>query len=161
MGDPKALIGLFALGLLCACALITPVREPGERLEDFPETVWKQKKCDKQELPYFEIEKLELWPRRLGPGEQFRQRLVYTLCPTRPTGVVTGSLETKILHRGKTIVRQHVSEYDLKPGRWVVDALVQLPENAKQGVYALELRFSSSEVEFERLLQFVVDAARD
>ncbi len=159
MGDPKALIGLIALGLLCGCALTA--RGPGERLEDFPEKVWKQKKCDKQELPYFEIEKLELWPRRLEPGQQFRQRLIYTLCPTRPTGVVTGALETKIFHRGKAIVQQHVSEYDLKPGRWVVDALVQLPEDAKQGVYALELRFESSDVEFERLIQFVVDAARD
>ena len=110
---------------------------------------------------FFEIERLEGWPRRLEPGEVFKQRLIYALCPTRPTGVVTGRLETRILHRGKPIVAQLEPSYDLKPGRWVVDAFVQLPEATSQGLYAFELSFKSREVSFEKLIEFVVDLPED
>jgi hypothetical protein len=48
--------------------------------------------------------------------------------------------------------------YEIKPGRWVVDAIVHLPEEAKLGIYAYELEFNSEPVAFEKSLTFVVVA---
>lgn len=166
MDHSKALSLLLLAAVASGCAALIapferPFREPGERLKTFPEKVWAEKDCDEQKLPFFEIERLELYPRRLEPGGVFKQRLVYALCPTRPTAVVTGSLETKILHRGETIVHRLEREYDLKPGRWVIDAFVELPPQARDGLYAFELRFRSRHVNFEKLMRFVVDPADD
>ena len=48
--------------------------------------------------------------------------------------------------------------WDLKPGRWVVDASVALPENAEPGIYTYELQFESQPVAFDKRLTFVVRA---
>jgi len=166
MGAQKVrarLLGVAACGLLIlSCAptlnyLGRPFRSPGERLKSFPEKVWDEYSCDSKELPYFKIERLELYPRRLKPGEEFGHRLVYVLCPEHTTGVVTGSLDTRILHRGTPLVVDTQANYDLKPGRWVIDAFIRLPESAAVGIYALELRFKSRTIRFERTLVFAVD----
>ena len=167
MAAPKIRLALACLALgTASCAgvmnwLDRPFRSPGERLKDFPESVWNEYTCDEQELPFFEIERLELYPRRLKPGEQFGHRLVYVLCPERTTGVVTGELQTRILFRGTPIVHSADARYDLKPGRWVVDAFIELPPTAEMGVYALELQFASRSIQFERSLVFAVESADD
>jgi len=118
-----------------------PFRKPGEHLWAFPDAVWSEYDCDHKSLPYFEIEYHDLYPRRLSPGDEFSHRLVYVLCPEKPTGVVTGALDTRILHRGDVIVAGRDLSYDLKPGRWVIDRFVRLPQSAQVGVYALEVSF--------------------
>ena len=137
-----------------------PFREPGERLWTFPDKVWSEYECDRKELPFFEIEHLELRPRRLEAGEEFAHRIVYVLCPERLTGVVTGQLQTRILHRGKVIVEDSKPNYDLKPGRWAIDTFVRLPQSAAVGVYAMEFAFQSGSVSFQRSLTFAVEGAK-
>jgi hypothetical protein len=154
-----------ALSLALGCADVTnyagrPFRKPGEQLWAFPEKVWTEYACDRQTLPYFEIERFELHPKRMEPGEQFAHRLVYVLCAPTPTAVVTGKLQTRIMYKGKAIVSRDET-YDLKPGRWGVDALVELPASAEMGVYAFELDFRADDVKFERSLTFAVDAPAD
>src|SRR5262245_19799182 len=163
----------IALRLLLPLALLTapgclfmrhtldkPFRKPGERLWTFPDKVWSEYGCDRKELPFFEIERLELSPRRLHAGEEFGNRFVYVLCPDRLTGVVTGLFQTRILHRGKVIVEDRKPNYDLKPGRWVIDTFVRLPQSAETGVYAMEFAFHSPGVSFARSLTFAVDAPK-
>ena len=160
MGHSKALAAALLICLGCAStlsALKLRFREPGERLQTFPEKVWEQYKCGQRKLPFLEIEDLELSPRHLKPGDEFNQRLIYVLCPATASGVVTGRLDTRILYRGKPVVRQHDSSYDLKPGRWVVDTFVRLPKNAGAGVYAFELKFKGGKLRFEKTLSFAVD----
>jgi hypothetical protein len=82
------------------------------------------------------------------------------MCPDRPTEVVEGRLSTRIRFRGRPIVRQTDSHYEIKPGRWMVDALVHLPENAEPGVYAYEVEFESDRLVFEKSLTFVVVETR-
>jgi hypothetical protein len=163
MEHPKALAVLLvvALGTGCTSLMSTldrPFRKPGEHLKAFPEKVWKQYDCEKQTLPFFSIELLDLSPRRLKPGEQFKQRLIYSLCTQGSTGVVTGKLDTRIMHRGSPVVHEQDPQYDLKPGRWVIDSFVRLPEEAAVGVYAFEFEFHSKSVEFEKIMNFVVEA---
>jgi hypothetical protein len=137
-----------------------PFRKPGERLWTFPDKVWAEYGCDRKELPFFEIERLELRPQRLRAGEEFEHRFAYVLCPDRLTGVVTGKFHTRILHRGKVIVEDRKPSYDLKPGRWVVDTFVRLPQSAETGVYAMEFAFQSDRVSFARSLTFAVESAK-
>jgi len=134
------------------------LRDPGERITDFPEVVWAEYDCDRQKRPFFKIEENDLVPPRVEAGGEFAHRLVYVLCPARPTGVVSGRLLTRIRYRGDPIVRETTEAYDLKPGRWVVDAEVQLPADAQPGVYAYEIAFESARVDFEKRLTFVVQS---
>ena len=167
MGAAKiraALICSAMASLACASVgnwLDRPFRTPGERLKDFPERVWEDYECAAKELPFFEIERFELYPRRLEPGEEFGHRLVYVLCPERTTGVVTGALKTQILFRGTPIVVDAAADYDLKPGRWVVDAFITLPKTAREGIYALDIQFASQGIQFQRTLEFAVDDPKD
>ena len=164
MDHSKGIVLLLLFCTALGCASVSnyfgrPFRKPGERLKTFPEKVWQQYDCEDQALPFFEIERLELHPRRLEPGGEFSHRLVYVLCPPSQTAVVTGRLDTRILHRGEAIVSERNPTYDIKPGRWVIDAFVRLPETAKTGIYAFELEFRSPTVEFMRSLTFAVDAS--
>lgn len=167
MGDSHKVAAVFLAAMLATagCASVTnyldrPFREPGERLKTFPEKVWSEYDCDRQKLPYFEIERLELFPKRITPGGQLKHRMVYVLCPSRPTGVVAGTLARSIMYRGNAIVRGQEA-HDLKPGRWVVDVFLDLPETAQVGVYALNIQFESPQIRFDRALTFAVDAADD
>jgi len=161
----RASLAGLALVVCCAgCAslpapLDRPFREPGQKLADFPEAVAEEYHCAKQKLPWFKLEKLEVWPKRVEPGGQLGHRMVYALCTAGQTDVVTGRLELRILHRGKPIEGVPEPKYDLRPGRWVVDVFVVVPREAPDGLYALELAFTSSALRFARSETFVVEAA--
>lgn len=163
MGDSTAIARLLLVLCLTGCAslpapLDRPFRKPGQRLTDFPEAVAEEFGCSKQKLPWFKLEELEVWPKRVDAGGQLGHRLVYVLCTGRPSDVVTGRLEMRILHRGKPIVDVPEPRYDLRPGRWVVDVFVAVPPQASDGIYALELAFKSPTVSFAKSETFVVEA---
>jgi hypothetical protein len=163
MGDSKAIVAAIALLFGPGCSTLLwsvekSLRNPGERLRAFPEKVYVQHECDKKRLPWFELEQHELVPPRIKPGGEFNHRLVYSMCPARPTQVVRGTLNTRILFKGGPIAREQVEGYELKPGRWVVDWFVSLPPGAEAGVYALQIEFKSSKVRFDETLSFAVDA---
>jgi hypothetical protein len=149
----------------CSCAYVPgplerPFRKPGVHLEDFPEKVGKEFNCASQKLPWFKLETLEVWPKRLEAGEVLGHRVTYVLCTDGPTDVVTGTLETRIVFRGQPILRESDPAYDLRPGRWVVDVFVTVPKSAADGLYALELEFKSPTVKFSRSETFAVEAAK-
>lgn len=133
------------------------LRDPGVRFRAFPEEVAEEYGCAKKPLPFFQIEKVELVPSRLRPGEEFNHRLVYALCPATPTGVVAGTLHTRILFRGRAIVDERDPGYELRPGRWVVDAFVKVPPSAALGIYAMELDFEGEAFGFRERRTFAVE----
>jgi hypothetical protein len=149
----------MALCVGCATArwsIVKHFREPGESLETFPEAVWKEYDCENQKRPFFIVEKNELMPEKVTPGGDFGHRFVYVMCPNLPTEVVQGELSTRIRFKGSPIVQQTDTLYEIKPGRWVVDAIVHLPEQAETGIYAYEFEFDSNSLAFEKSLTFVV-----
>ena len=171
MGHSKGMIaaaGLLAL-LVGAVGCATPVwvgkirratREPGQELVDLPGKVERQYDCDEKKLPFFRLEKNELSPSRVRAGGEFNHRIVYAMCPENPTDVVEGTLVTRIRFKGRPIVTETLEPFEIKPGRWIVDAFIALPENAEEGVYALELRFTSdgAEIEIDEGITFGVDS---
>jgi hypothetical protein len=161
LGHSKVIAVCTALLLATGCASLRwsvtkSLRKPGERLETFPEEVWEEYDCDTQKRPFFIIEENELVPPRVKAGGEFNHRMVYVMCPVRPTGVVSGRLHTRIRFRGNPIVRETTESYELKPGRWVLDAEISLPDNAAPGIYAFEVAFQSARLDFEKSLTFVV-----
>jgi len=171
MGHPKGVIraaGLVAL-LIGAVACATPVwvgnlrralREPGQELVDLPGKVERQYDCKEKKLPFFRLEKNELNPRLVHPGGELNHRIVYAMCPESPTAVIEGTLVTRIRFKGEPILNETLDPFEIKPGRWIVDAFIVLPESAEEGVYALELSFTSesSEIVIDESVTFGVDA---
>lgn len=161
MGHPKVVAALLALLMTGGCAGLRwtvqkSFRSPGQHLADFPEVVWEEYDCAHKKRPFFAIERNELVPPRVRAGGEFNHRMIYVLCPAEPTAVVAGNLQTRIRFRGSPIVRETTQAYELKPGRWIVDAEVQLPPTAEPGVYAYEIDFEGRVVAFEKSLTFVV-----
>ncbi|MGH0035141.1 MAG: hypothetical protein ACQGVK_08925 [Myxococcota bacterium] len=159
MDHSKALACALAVAVAVAgsgCAFVKlQLREPGHRNKDFPQPVASEYHCDKRPLPFFQFEDNELVPRRMKPGTEFNQRIVYVLCPDRPTGVVAGRLHTRVLFEGETILEEIVDQ-KLRPGRWILDHFIHLPEDARPGVYAMDIRFESRAGDLEDRVDFVV-----
>jgi hypothetical protein len=158
MGDPSRLAALCLVLLQVAsgCAFVKlHWREPGHRNETFPDEVAEEYHCDMRPLPFFQFEKNELVPRRVKPGGEFNHRLVYVLCPETPTAVVPGTLHTRVLFEGKTIVEDTVAE-KLRPGRWILDSFVSMPKDVEPGLYAMDVRFESAKGNLSARIDFVV-----
>ncbi len=157
----RFLIAALAMALLAGCAttrwtVLKQFRHPGEFLQALPDEVWAEYDCASQKRPFLVIERNELSLVRVSPGKDFGHRMVYVMCPAQPTEVVEGELSTRIRFKGSPIAHQMESQYEIKPGRWVIDAIVHLPEQAEPGVYAYELEFDSKTLEFHKSLTFVV-----
>ena len=96
-----------------------------------PEAIAVEYDCETRPLPHFQLERNEVNPVRVRAGDEFNHRLVYALCPTRPTDVVAGELTTRIRFKGRSLVVDRIPGFEIKPGRWIVDAFVRLPESAE------------------------------
>jgi hypothetical protein len=131
-------------------------RQEGIENETFPELVWEEYDCDSQKRPFIVVEKNELVPPKVQAGGEFNHRMIYAMCPARTTAVVAGKLSTRIRYKGAAIMVNTDSNYEIKPGRWVIDAFVEIPEDAEPGVYAYEVAFSGKGLSFDKSLTFLV-----
>jgi hypothetical protein len=157
----RLLIAALSMALLAGCAttrwnVVKQFRQPGESLQALPDEVWEEYDCASQKRPFLVIERNELSLIKVSPGNDFGHRMVYIMCPVEPTEVVAGELSTRIRFKGSPIVQEMDEGYEIKPGRWVIDAIVHLPQQAEPGVYAYELEFDSKTIEFHKSLTFVV-----
>ena len=133
------------------------LREPCEHLVALPQEIADEYDCATRPLPHFQLERNEVNPVRVRAGAEFNHRIVYVLCPTSPTAVVPGRFTTRIVFKGRDLVVESIPNFEIKPGRWIVDAFVRLPENAETGVYALEIGFSSKTIQFDESVTFGVE----
>lgn len=132
-------------------------RDPGERLVALPQEIADEYDCATRPLPHFQLERNEVNPLRVRAGAEFNHRIVYALCPTSPTAVVPGKFTTRIVFKGRDLVVDTIPGFEIKPGRWIVDAFVRLPESAEVGVYALEIGFASEAIQFDESVTFGVE----
>ena len=133
------------------------MRSPGETLETHPKDVWVQENCDERPLPFLRLDRNEVKPSMVGPGDKMNHRFAYTLCPTTPSEVIRGPLRTTINHEGKAIFRDTVDDFAVKPGAWVIDSTIVIPENAEPGIYGLEVSFGGRSAQFKNEISFVVE----
>jgi hypothetical protein len=154
---------LVAALALSGCAslrweIAKAMRREGVSNLAFPDQVFEEYGCAKKELPWLLVERSELIPPVLQAGAEFNHRLVYGMCPERPTGVDRGELVIRIWHEGRAIHSDRERAYELWPGRWQIDTFVQIPSDAEPGVYAYELEFRGRALRFERRDTFLVSA---
>ncbi len=170
MGHPTRLASLVTLlaalfgGVGCASlwwSFEKALRKPGQQLETFPDKVSEEYDCARKRLPFFKIEVNELVPPRIKPGSELNHRLIYVMCPARRTGVITGKLATQIRFRGRAILSDTIPRFEIKPGRWVIDSFIRLPEFAETGIYALDMRFSHQTLKFAKSLTFLAEGPRN
>ncbi|MEZ4218228.1 MAG: hypothetical protein R3E88_17200 [Myxococcota bacterium] len=148
-----ALAGLLGAGCV---RMQLELREPGEHNRGFPDDIADEYHCEKRPLPFFQVEETELLPERVSPGDEFNHRLQYVMCPKDDTQVVSGTLYTRILYKGKAILTES-TQRDLQPGRWIVDSFITLPQSAEPGVYALQSEFKSKYGNFDSRATFLVE----
>jgi hypothetical protein len=163
VGHSKIVALLLIVGLFSGCTSMRwtfqkAVRKEGTVNQTLPDLVWEEYDCETQKRPFFIVEKNELVPPRVKPGGEFNHRMVYVMCPPGPTEVVSGRLSTLIRFKGDPIVQSSEEGHEILPGRWVVDAFVEIPEGAEPGIYAYEVAFSGRGLKFEKVLTFLVKA---
>jgi hypothetical protein len=156
-----AALALLLIPLVAGCASLRwsiqkSLRTEGAHIDAFPEKVAREYECAARKLPFVAVERHELVPPRVDAGGEMNLRLVYALCPAAPTEVMPGRLSERIRFKGTLIYRETHEHYELRPGRWVVDATVELPEDAEPGVYAYEIEFEGDAISFRESLTFVV-----
>ncbi len=152
-GVVAAVVGLSVTGGCSQLPLMG--REPGPKLMTFPGEVADEYTCSKRNLPFFKIEETVLTPHKIKPGNKLNHRFIYVMCPSRASGVIPGTLYTRIRFRGETIYT-NVTNHELQPGRWAVDATIRLPKSAASGIYAIEARFQSKRGGFNAKSDFLV-----
>jgi len=132
------------------------MRKPGEKLVSHPDVVWKERQCAKLQRPFVDIDLNEVLPPRVTAGDEFSHRMVYSMCPLRTGEVVIGDLSRRITLKGNTVFEDVSRRFELKPGKWQLDAFIGIPTAAPPGVYAVEVAFAGGTVQFQRSVSLVV-----
>ena len=126
-----------------------------QQVQDGP-SVWKEYRCGTKTLPFIALERNEIPLSIVQPGEGFRHSFVYALCPAEPSKSVEVTLNRTILSKGRVVLRDTVKQFKLKPGRWAVNALVNVPAQAKPGAYELQLSLTTQTMAIKGLIPFFV-----
>lgn len=112
---------------------------PGEKLAASPKETAKKDLClSAQPGERVFLEEAEVAPSAISSGEQLYHRLRYVVCPAAAVRSVSGKIIRTVRLRKVTIFTD-VTEHVFKPGSWVVDAAVVVPEEARSGEYAFEV----------------------
>lgn len=133
-------------------------REVGEASLALPDKVWADHGCGARKLPYFVVEESDIAPKRLRRGQEVKHRLVYSLCPEKPSQVVPGTLALGVYFKGKKVFEDIDRNAEMKPGKWRVDSIITIPPQADAGVYSIKAEFRSKKVSFDRSVSFIVEA---
>jgi hypothetical protein len=123
--------------------VVASARQPGEHIATTPDQVWQDLSCAKRERPFVQVESMEVLPEMIKPGGRVNYRLVYVMCPLKPSDVIKTTVSRRMLFKGEQVARNVNDAFELKPGRWVVDSFFTLPTNSPLGVYAREVVFEA------------------
>jgi hypothetical protein len=141
---------LVALLLLFAgCASTAPVqrmyqtlaasmRKPGEKMVRTLEETQKEYSCAAYRKPVFKLEEVQVLPEIVTRGKEINQRLRYAFCPSTPAETLRGNVRRTVHSNGKVIFSDTAS-YEFKPGTWIIDAFIGVPEQARNGVYGADV----------------------
>jgi hypothetical protein len=145
---PVACFALLSLVMLSGCSalyqqVVASARQPGEQVATTPDQVWHDFNCSKRDRPFVHVESMEVLPEMIKPGGRVNYRLIYVMCPLKPSEVIKTAVSRKMLFKGEQVARNVNETFELKPGRWVVDSFFTLPANSPLGVYSLEVGFEA------------------
>lgn len=123
--------------------VVAASRHPGEQIATTPDQLWKELDCGNRERPFVRAESMEVLPEMIKPGGRVNYRLIYAMCPAKPSEVIKTRVARRMLFKGEQVARNVNEAFELKPGRWVVDSFFTLPDKTPFGVYSLEVNFEA------------------
>jgi hypothetical protein len=150
-----SLVALYGCSVLYQKTIVA-FRQSGEHVRTYPDQLWSELNCSERELPFIQLESMEVMPDTILPGTRANYRLVYAMCPLRPSEVIETRVLRKIVFKGEQIISNADDSLELKPGRWVVDSFFTLPEQSPLGVYELEITFEANRIAHRMVRSFVV-----
>lgn len=133
----KIVLGMaLCLGLVTCggCTTVTPGTQPVASSKKTAE----RPPC--KGTPALVVEKAELAPSKITPGQQMVSRIVYTSCYATS---LKGQLIRKVMYSGKTMTAL-TEDIEYKPGRWPLTAYIPIPPGAQPGGYQLETQIQTS-----------------
>ena len=133
---------------------VRSIREPGEKMVVSPEKTSENHSCHPGRTTFI-LELTEVIPNTVSPGEEIDQRIRYAMCPHTPSDKLRGQIIRTVLYKGVSMFKD-VTDYEFKPGSWTVDAFIQVPDDARSGVYLLEVVVKYSQTTTRRTNEFVV-----
>ena len=83
--------------------VVATARHPGEQIATTPDKVWQELNCAKRERPFVQVERMEVLPEMIKPGGRVNYRLVYVLCPLKPSEVLKTRLVRNMLFKGERV----------------------------------------------------------
>jgi hypothetical protein len=142
------IIAIFSMVALSGCTTlyqqaVAATRQPGEQITTTPDQLWKEMDCAKRERPFVRAESMEVLPEKIRPGGRVNYRLIYVMCPAKPSEVIKTRVARRMLFKGEQVARNVNDAFEIKPGRWVVDSFFTLPVDSPLGVYSLEVGFEA------------------
>lgn len=123
-------------------------RSPGEKMRLSPSEVWSREDCSNRILPFFRMDQNNIVPENVRPGEKISHRMEYSVCPRTADSAVRGRLTTSVYYGLRPIQTEKTDNFEIRPGRWVVDTDIYVPIGAMPGEYSLRTIFSSLEINF-------------
>lgn len=136
---------------------LAAIRQPGEQIATAPDQLWQEMDCANRERPFVQAESMEVLPEKIRPGGRVNYRLVYVMCPAKPSEVIKTRVARRMLFKGEQVARNVNDAFEVKPGRWVVDSFFTLPVDSPLGVYALEVVFEAPDgMAHKKVRSFVV-----
>lgn len=124
-------------------------RTPGEKMDMNPDKVWVAESCGDRRLPFFRMDENEVTPSTIETGEEINHRIIYTMCPNRPYEAIQGQLRTSVYLGSQVVSVDTVDQFEIKPGKWIVDTNILVPKEAQAGVYWLDVVFNSPGLRFK------------
>lgn len=125
-------------------------RAPGEKLLSTYEDIVKTEDC--KETKGFIVKEDRIIPSLLNRGERLNHRIVYVLCDKSS---VKGTI-TRVVERERSILMRDRTDYEFKPGKWVLDAFIEVPPNAKEGSYIMQSEIKAGTINTTRKHPFIV-----
>ncbi|MGF1644068.1 MAG: hypothetical protein ACFCUJ_10515 [Thiotrichales bacterium] len=110
--------------------------------------IWESADCANRRLPYLKLTRHDMFPAEIVAGATVNHRFEYTLCLRGNDRPIIGDLTRRIYFGGKPVLTDTSSNVELKPGHWVVDAFITVPEQAPPGSYEMEVKFDSIRAPF-------------
>lgn len=123
-------------------------RRAGERTLVDASRIADDPACRGRRTAYTQIEQHEVLPKSFKAGREMNQRIVYVFCAAPQGRAVTGTLTRRILLDGRPLIADRDPQFQLKPGRYQIDAFVGVPPAAQPGSYMLEISFVSEALRF-------------
>src|SRR5512144_2930986 len=128
----------FALAA-CSAAPVTPnasesdgpeFPKPGRKLLMAPDRVWEIENCEARPLPYLRLERSEVMPATISPGNSIIYRFPYIACVPAQPGYILGRLRTTVSFGLKELNTRIDDKFPVETGRWIIDTEITVPNDA-------------------------------